>query len=204
MLPQDTAGVWAILARHRELYARYVQVLEQDPEDPALPEIRLQMERLFVGHKPSRVVDGTSIYDIHDLTKGDPRALLHSFLWRARVLLRDDPVIAYLGPHEEGMNSELLLVAPTQDQFDIVRRERMDAINQGYDTEGVIGRLRELDAALGIDIVSAGPDRAEFLLVRPPKGEEAAYWGEWLRHFCPAVQEPRKSLRSGRVLLSWD
>ena len=104
--------MWAILARHRELYTRYVQVLEQDPGDPVLPEIRLQMERLFAGHKPSRVVDGTSIYDIHDLTKGDPRALLHSFLWRARVLLRDNPVIAYLGPHEEGMNLELLPVAP--------------------------------------------------------------------------------------------
>ena len=104
--------MWAILARHRKLYTRYVQVLEQDPGDPVLPEIRLQMERLFAGHKPSRVVDGTSIYDIHDLTKGDPRALLHSFLWRARVLLRDNPVIAYLGPHEEGMNLELLPVAP--------------------------------------------------------------------------------------------
>ena len=48
--------MWAILARRRELYARHVQILEQDPEDPALPETRLQMERLFAGHKPSRIV----------------------------------------------------------------------------------------------------------------------------------------------------
>lgn len=203
-LPGDTGGAWGILARQRELVDLYMDTLAHDPTDPVLPQILAEAEELFAPYKPHKLADGTKFYDIHDLTKGDRRSLLHSALWRVRALLADDPVSAYLGPHEEGLNSDLLLVAPTHDQFDILRWLRTDAINWGFDTEAAIGKLQEIDAALGIDIVAVGLDLVEFLVLRLPTGDEAARWARWLRKFCPGVREPGKSLRAGRVLLWWD
>ena len=127
---------------------------------------------------------------------------------KVKNLLRDEPVIAYrAGIEWDGMPSatyETIVVAPTTDQFDILRFEKTDGVNRGLRTEDVIQRLKVLDEHYGIEITGAAISGLEFVFKRIPKGKEARELGKWLFDFCPDLYEAPKSFRGGKVTLWWD
>lgn len=133
---------------------------------------------------------------------------MDSLLRRVRKLLLNDPVTVYKGDLGWlGVNlttSDRIVVAPTTDQFDILRFERTDGANYDLMTEDIIEKLKTLDEKYGIDIVGASCGSVEFVLKRIPKGKEASELGEWLLDFCPDIYEAPKSFPKGRVALWWD
>jgi hypothetical protein len=78
-----------------------------------------------------------------------------------------------------------IVVAPGKDQFDILRLAATDGVNYDLDTEQIIARLRQWDAAFGIDIWYAETDtvRMKLRALPPdPKGFAKALYG-----FCPDI-----------------
>jgi hypothetical protein len=122
-------------------------------------------------------------------------------LEKVRAQLLNDPVIAYDGGSDM---FECIVVAPTENQFDILRYERTQGANRGLQTEDIVDRLQVLDEKYGIDIVGATTDSVEFTLKRIPKGREARELGEWLLDFCPDLYEAPASFPDGRMALWWD
>ena len=104
-----------------------------------------------------------------------------------------------------------IVVAPGESQFDILRVAQSDAINYGMETEDVVRKLQEYDAAYGIDIVHAEVDVVEFALKTLPP--DLAAFCEDLYEFCPdiveqgagSVEELAESIEAtGTVYLWWD
>lgn len=133
---------------------------------------------------------------------------IDSLLRKVRELLLKDPVTAYKGNLSwldiTLTTSDCIVVAPTTDQFGILRFERTDGINYDLLTEDIIEQLKTLDEKYGIDIVGASCGSVEFILKRIPKGKEASELGEWLLDFCPDIYEAPESFPKGRVALWWD
>lgn len=129
-------------------------------------------------------------------------------LKQIRTLIQNQPLTAFrAGIEREGMPSrsyETIVVAPTIDQFDILRYERTNGANHGLQTEDVIEKLKKVDETYGVDIVGAGMDGVEFVLKRVPKGEKALELGKWLLEICPDLYEAPSSYPKGKVALWWD
>ncbi len=101
-------------------------------------------------------------------------------------------------------DTDILVVAPTLDQYEVLRYEYTNGSNYGFDTEDVINKLKSIDEEFGIDIIGAAFDGVDFILKRIPKGKEAKKLGEWLLEFCPELYEAPKSFPKGDVSLWWD
>jgi hypothetical protein len=130
-------------------------------------------------------------------------------LKKVRDLLHDDSVIVYtntIGCEKgfEPSSPSSFIVAPTTNQFDILRYENTNGGNYDLDTEDVIKQLMVLDEKFGIDIIGAGFDGVAFMLKRVPKGKEARELGKWLLEFCPDLYEAPRSFPKGKVVLWWD
>lgn len=129
-------------------------------------------------------------------------------LKQVREILQNEPVVAYrAGIELDRMTSpgyDTIVVAPTTDQFDILRYERANGANHGLQTEGIIERLKVLDEKYGLDIVGVVGDGLEFRLKQAPKGKQAQELGKWLLEFCPDLYEAPKSFPKGKVALCWD
>jgi hypothetical protein len=125
-----------------------------------------------------------------------------------RALLTDEPATAYrAGIEWERVPSdgyETIIVAPTTDQWDILRIERTQGNNHPVTTEELIALLKELDQAYGVDITGAAMDGLEFTLRRVPTGKEAREVGRRLYEVCPELGEPPVKFPKGRVNLWWD
>jgi hypothetical protein len=127
-----------------------------------------------------------------------------------RVVLKDDPVIAYDGgPDWDGADPDdptsfpyLVVVCGTKDQFDILRVEQTDGINYGHMTEDIINFLQELDQEFGVDIIGADSTGVRFIVKHIPKGIEANKLRERLLEFAPDIEDD--SLTNGFVPLWWD
>lgn len=136
------------------------------------------------------------------------KTLEHSFnsetLNQVRNILRSEQLIAYKADLTELDFSNSIIVAPTIDQFDILRYEHTDAANYWLDTEEVISELKILDEKYGIDITGAGMDSVVLILKRVPQGEEANELGQWLLDFCPDLYELPEKFPEGEVFLWWD
>ncbi len=132
----------------------------------------------------------------------------HSFnsvtLNQVRNILRGEQLFAYKADLTELDFSNSIIVAPTADQFDILRYEHTDAANYWLDTEEVISELKILDEKYGIDITGAGMDCVVFIMKRVPMGEEARELGQWLLDFCPDLYELPEKFPEGEVFLWWD
>lgn len=129
-------------------------------------------------------------------------------LAQVREVLRGYPVIAYKGElvwaDVTATAYEHLVVAPTIDQFDILRIERTNAANYGMLTEELIAKLKVLDTKYEIEITGASFSAVEFVLKQIPTGENARELGQWLLEFCPDLFEAPTSFPAGRVALWWD
>ncbi|HLY24737.1 MAG TPA: DUF4253 domain-containing protein [Aggregatilineales bacterium] len=121
-----------------------------------------------------------------------------------RKLIKDAGAIAYKSAGHQSVYGEVIVVAPTTNQFDILRIERTDAANYHLDTEAVIMKLKALDNDLGIDLIGATGDSVEFRLKRIPTGDDAKALGKWLLEFCPDFETAPQDFADGKVFLWWD
>lgn len=129
-------------------------------------------------------------------------------LKRVRHLLTHEPVIAYKGNLSfldiTMTLADRIVVAPTTDQFDILRIELTNGADYGLETEDIIAELQQLDSKYGIDLLGASDRAIEFLLKRMPEGEEIHELAERLLQFCPDIGEAPEGFPGGRVALWWD
>jgi hypothetical protein len=121
-------------------------------------------------------------------------------------LLQGEPLLAYATGiyHDIPSVPKTIVVAPTTDQFEILRYERTDGANYDIWTEDIIEKLKTLDEEFGIEITGATIAGVEFLLKRIPTGEEARKLGVRLLEFCPDLYEAPTSFADGKVSLWWD
>ena len=130
-------------------------------------------------------------------------------LANARKMIEGEQAVAYRAwinaigsvPSPE---EDKIVVAPTKDQFDILRIEQTNGANYGLTPDDVIAKLQELDQRFGIEIIGATMGGLDFRLKRIPDGNEARELGEWLLDFCPELYEVPESFPDGLVSLWWD
>lgn len=135
-------------------------------------------------------------------------------LQRVRLAIPDG-YVAFLGtgkfaadPNRQKVE---IVIAPAADQFDILRIAQTDACNYGLRTEDLVARLKDYDAKMGIDIISAVTDTIEFDRLSDPA--DLASFCDDLYDFCPdivnqgtgSVDALETEIRaSKRVFLWWD
>lgn len=88
---------------------------------------------------------------------------------------------------QEAKASHCIVVAPTTDQFDILRIEQTADGNYGIGTADIIEELQMIDEKYGIDIVAANYGSVQFRLKRILEGEEFTDFTRWLSDFAPDV-----------------
>lgn len=97
--------------------------------------------------------------------------------------------VAFIGTSrwlgEERHDGVELVIGPGESQFDILRLARTDAVNYDMDTEDIVTKLREYDAAYGITIMHAETDTVELNLWRTP--DDLAAFAADLYDFCPDI-----------------
>lgn len=102
-----------------------------------------------------------------------------------------------------------VVVAKGRSQFDIVRVAATDAVNYDMGTEDLIRRLKQWDAAYGIDIYQASTDTIQLRLKQLPPDLHA--FAAQLYAFCPdivdqgvgTVEKLEQSLRESHVVNLW-
>ena len=104
-----------------------------------------------------------------------------------------------------------VVVAPGDNQFDILRVAQSDAVNYDLGTEDLVRRLQEYDSKFGIDIFHAETDTIEFKCRSMP--DDMPEFCRDLYDFCPdivdqgvgTVEELEGEItRTGVVFLWWD
>jgi hypothetical protein len=125
-------------------------------------------------------------------------------------------VIAFIGTtrwlgSERHPGGTEVVIARGEDQFDILRVARSDAVNYGLGTEELVSKLRSYHEAHGIDLDHAETDTIEFGLARLPV-PLAAFCAD-LYEFCPDIVDQGVGTVEGledevrerrRVSLWWD
>ncbi|MBJ7514723.1 MAG: DUF4253 domain-containing protein [Stenotrophomonas sp.] len=104
-----------------------------------------------------------------------------------------------------------LVMAPGQDQFDIVRLAATDAVNYDKTTDQIIEELRRWDSQFGIDIWQAETDTVQLKLKSIPV--DLPEFAQGLYEFCPDIVDQGvgdiESLQAavkqeGAIFLWWD
>lgn len=83
------------------------------------------------------------------------------------------------------INGAEIVVAPGQDQFDIVRLAATDAVNYDKTTDQIIEELRRWDSQFGIDIWQAETDTVQLKLKSIPT--DLPKFSQGLYEFCPDI-----------------
>lgn len=97
-----------------------------------------------------------------------------------------------------------VVVAPTDDQYDVLRIEQTNGANYGLQTEDVINALKSIDQQFGVDILGAGFDFVEIRLGKSPTGEELERLTANLLQLCPDLEGEEDILVEGVIRLWWD
>lgn len=109
------------------------------------------------------------------------------------------------------INGAELVLAPGQDQFDIVRLAATNAVNYDKTTDQIIEELRRWDAQFGIDIWQAETDTVQLKLKSIPT--DLPEFSQELYEFCPDIVDQGvgdiESLQAavkqeGAIFLWWD
>ncbi|MCI0398297.1 MAG: hypothetical protein L0322_25655, partial [Chloroflexi bacterium] len=111
------------------------------------------------------------------IARGNFPELKYRILNRLRAKLSDEPVIVYIGEYllyigEHEYRHPCLVVAPTTDQFDILRIEGTNEPNLYIETGDVLDELLLIDEKFGLDIVGATGLSVTFKLKRIAKDIE--------------------------------
>ncbi len=128
-------------------------------------------------------------------------------LEKIRGILANEPVTAYISADCEwrqfGVSTfPCIVVAPTLDQFDVVRIEQTTAGNYDLQTGDLIAELTSIDQLYGIDILAADTRSIEFRLKRIPEGQQELRFMQWLHDFAPDIDLP--SDLKYPIKLGWD
>lgn len=113
---------------------------------------------------------------------------------KVRSLLQGKPFFAYGD----------VIVAPTEDQFEVLRIEETNGDNYGLATEDIIVALRQINDEYGIEILDAGFDYVVFSLIQIPKGKKMKQLGDFLLRICPDLYEAPVDFPDDVVELWWD
>jgi hypothetical protein len=97
-----------------------------------------------------------------------------------------------------------VVVAPTDDQYDILRVEQTNGANYGLQTEDIIDALKSTDQQFGVDILDAGFDFVRFSLATPPSDEELEQFNAGLLQLCPDLEGEENILVESVIQLWWD
>ena len=97
-----------------------------------------------------------------------------------------------------------IVVAGTDNQFDVLRIEETSGNNFMISTEEIIESLSGIDRQFGIVLLSAGHDFVSFEIERPPHGDQAIDLGEVLLKMCPDLFEAPTEFSNDIVELWWD
>ncbi len=139
-----------------------------------------------------------------------PRTAL--VLKEIRVLLVGESVTVYVAPARQpnpnGVAYQSLVIAPTTNQFDILRIERITAERCDIDTYDLIEELKTINDEFGIDILAVEECMVEFKLKRIPTGRDIAKFNQWLRKIAPDVLGSKESLEEDElqesIEMGWD
>ncbi len=193
--------------KYQALLAKAYSLYQVDPNHPDLQKLFADAKEVVSNYKP-HYWHGIPVLTPNDFIKQDPLKGIHRGWWKARDLLRDLPVGAFLGyaamgemPRHSGDN---LILAPVDNAYDYLRLRGTSGMNWGYDTEQIVVKLGELDEQYGMVVVGAGADWVELILERKPKRKEASQLRRWLVEFCPSIGDARGDALSGRITLWWD
>ena len=97
-----------------------------------------------------------------------------------------------------------VVVAPTDNQYDILRIEDTNGANYGLQTDDLIDALKMIDSRFGIDILNAGFDFMKFRLSKVPTGKEAEEFLHVLYELCPDLEGEGDPLGEDVIQLWWD
>jgi hypothetical protein len=127
--------------------------------------------------------------------------LEYRILNRVRSHLSDEPVIAYIG---EADSWPCLVVAPTKDQFDIIRIEETNGPIIGIETGDILDEFLVIDEKYGVDIIGADDRAVEFKIKRQLQGIEKVEFSQWLAIFADeAVWSSNFDIKQP-VVMCWD
>lgn len=97
--------------------------------------------------------------------------------------------VAFVGTTNNLDNPSLkvaeIVVAPGQDQFDIIRLAATDAVNYDMTTDQIIAELKQWDSQVGIDIWQAETDTVQLKLKSLPR--DLPSFSRKLYNFCPDI-----------------
>ena len=129
-------------------------------------------------------------------------------LTRAKRLLTTLPVIVYKGDLTwigvDETTFDYIVIAPTTDQFEVLRIERTYANNRDLSTEQIIRRLKHIDDLYGIDITGASSGAVEFALKQKPVGKDVRELGKFLFDLAPDICEAPSKFTKAPIALWWD
>jgi hypothetical protein len=97
-----------------------------------------------------------------------------------------------------------VVIAPTDDQYEILRIEQTNGANYGIQTEDIIRALESVDMHYGIDILNARFDFVKFKIAKLPSGEKAEELKEKLLKLCPDLEGEDELIADGVIELWWD
>lgn len=114
----------------------------------------------------------------------------------------------WLGEEDHGDQVELVM-APGDDQFDILRLARSNAVNYDMMTEDLIRKLTAYDSAVGLEIFQANTDTVVARLKTLPP--DLARFANDVYEFCPdvvdqgtgSVEALQAELRESQLLYLW-
>src|SRR5262245_32417168 len=121
-------------------------------------------------------LDGLVMFEM----KGDSGLKL---VLRHRDRLRPAGAYFFLYEHGFATGPDVVALAPTTDQFDVVRRAGTDGANYDHDNAAVIAWLRQIDHDDPIDVTGAGLDFVEGRFLSRVK--DPAKLAERIYSFCP-------------------
>ncbi len=220
-LPATDCWEWLLPAD--EVYSRFQEKLRQTQESPeqrdaSRKSFNILSDQLFEnvkrdGEESAQAKFAADLFNLLAKEIQDPQLMTQwvfgekdqktaEALSKVRSLIGHSLLLAYVS-HQQ-VDDELIVVAPTTNQFDILRIEGTDGANYDLDTEDVIEKLTELDEKYGIDVTGATSDSVQFRLQRIPTDHEMQALGEWLLQFCPDLETAPRELTDGEVFLWWD
>lgn len=97
-----------------------------------------------------------------------------------------------------------IVVAGTDNQFDVLRIEETTGNNFMISTEEIIESLSSIDRQFGIVILSSGYDFVSFEIDHPPHGDQAIDLGKVLLEMCPDLYQAPTEFSDDIVELWWD
>jgi len=111
-----------------------------------------------------------------------------------------------------GRQPDVLVLMPTSEKYEVLRRVGTDAANYDRSNEDVIAWLREMEREHPFLLTGAGLDFLEGEFLRPPGSAESAALAKRMYEFCPdivdqgcaSVDALAAELRKGHLYLWWD